>query len=457
METDTIAAIATAAGNSGISIIRISGDDAISIADQVFVSKSGMMLSDAASHSMHYGIVRKEQEVIDEAMAVVMRAPKSYTKENTVEIDCHGGMFVTKKVLEAVIGAGARPAEPGEFTKRAFLNGRIDLSEAEAVMDVIRAQNEFALKSAVNQLKGSVSHMIRSVRGDILQEIAYIEAVLDDPEHMSFENYDEELTDKLEGFLDQTEKILRSFENGRMLTEGIKTVILGKPNAGKSSVLNVLLGEERAIVTDIAGTTRDALEETMTLEGLTLRIIDTAGIRKSEDKVEKIGIERAKAYAKDADLVLFVADASTALGDEDDEILKLLEDKKTIVLLNKSDLPPVTTADEIRKLCDYPILSVSAKEKTGVQELGKLLKNLFFKGEISFNDQVYITNIRQKTAIEEAKKSLELVLESINAHVPEDFYTIDLMKAYEEFGKVIGEAVGEDLINEIFGKFCMGK
>ncbi len=457
MQTETIAAISTAMGNSGISIIRVSGDEALTIADRIFNAKNCTTLSQADSHTIHYGTICENDVVIDEVMVAVMRGPRSYTTEDTVEIDCHGGMLVTKKVLEAVIRAGARPAEPGEFTKRAFLNGRIDLSKAEAVMDVINAQNDYALKSSVSQLKGSVSKMISELRQEIIYQIAFIEAVLDDPEHLSFDNYSEKLENKLKGLLQQTNTILSSFENGRMLKEGIKTCILGKPNAGKSSLLNALVGEERAIVTDIAGTTRDVLEETITIGGITLIIMDTAGIRKTGDQVEKIGIDRAKASAKDADLIFYVADGSKPLDESDEEILTLMNGKKAIVLLNKIDLDCVISIGDIQKICDAPVFEISAKKEIGLNALEKQLKDMFFQGELHFNDQVYITNVRQKTAIENGKRALELVIDSVQAQMPEDFYTIDLMNAYEEFGKVIGESVEEDLVNEIFTKFCMGK
>ena len=457
MDRDTIAAIATAPGNSGISIIRISGEEAFSVADRIFVSKSGIKLSEADSHTIHYGMIVENNRVLDEVMAAIMRAPKSYTTEDTVEIDCHGGAFVTKKVLEAAIHAGARPAEPGEFTKRAFLNGRIDLAKAEAVMDVINAKNEYALRSSVSQLKGAVSEKIKQVRQQILYEVAFIESVLDDPEHLTFDHYSEALEKKLEALYGDITKILSDFENGRMLKEGIRTVILGKPNAGKSSLLNLLAGEEKAIVTDVAGTTRDALEETVYLGGLTLLLTDTAGIRPSDDVVEQIGIARAKNRAEEADLILFVVDASAPLDENDREILELLKDKKAIVILNKNDLKTVLSEDEVRALCKKPVISFSAKEGTGTEDLEKHVKKLFLKGELSFNDQTVITNTRQKSAVEEAQKSLLLVMDSIRNGMPEDFYTIDLMNAYESLGKVIGESVEEDLVNEIFAKFCTGK
>ena len=386
-----------------------------------------------------------------------MRGPKSYTREDTVEIDCHGGVYVMKRILETVIKYGARPAEPGEFTKRAFMNGRIDLSQAESVIDVINSKNEFALKSSLSQLSGAVSEKVKEIRGTILHEIAFIESALDDPEHISLEGYPEELAEIVTETGRRIEKLLANSDNGKMLKEGISTVIVGKPNAGKSSLLNTLVGEEKAIVTDIAGTTRDVLEEQINLNGILLNVIDTAGIRDTEDIVEKIGVERAKKYLNDADLVIYVVDTSTALDENDYEIMELLQDRHAIVLLNKSDLTPVTTVEDIRKHLNKKMIAISAKEQTGIDELTESIKEMFFSGAVTFNDEVYITNIRHKTALQEASRSLQLVLQSIEDGMPEDFYSIDLMNAYEELGSIIGEAVEDDLVNEIFSKFCMGK
>lgn len=457
MKTDTIAAIATAMSSSGIGIVRISGEDAVSITEQIFQMKNGKKLSEMPTHTIHYGHIHDGEEIIDEVMVLLMRGPKSYTREDTVEIDCHGGVYVMKRILEAVIKYGARPAEPGEFTKRAFLSGRIDLSQAESVIDVIHAKNEFALKSSMKQLSGSVSEAIREVRGEVLHEIAFIESALDDPEHISLEDYPEKLKEIVEGVSGKIEKLLSTSENGRILKEGISTVIVGKPNAGKSSLLNTLVGEERAIVTNIAGTTRDILEEQIHLNGILLNIIDTAGIRETEDVVEKIGVDKAKKYVEDADLIIYVVDTSTALDENDFEIMELLRDRTAIVLMNKSDLTPVTTAEEVKKHLEKTVISISAKEQVGIEELEEKIKELFFAGEVSFNDEVYITNIRHKTALQEALHSLHLVVQSISDGMPEDFYSIDLMNAYEELGSIIGEAVEDDLVEEIFSKFCMGK
>ena len=457
MRTDTIAAIATAMSSSGIGIIRISGEDAVTITEKIFRMKNGKKLSEMPTHTIHYGHICDGEEVIDEVMVLLMRGPKSYTREDTVEIDCHGGVYVMRRVLETVIRYGARPAEPGEFTKRAFLNGRIDLSQAESVIDVIHAKNEFALKSSMKQLSGSVSNAIKEIRGTVLHEIAFIESALDDPEHISLDGYPEQLQGIVDEISGKIEKLLSTSDNGKILKEGISTVIVGKPNAGKSSLLNTLLGEERAIVTDIAGTTRDVLEEQINLNGIILNIIDTAGIRDTEDVVEKIGVDKAKKYVKDADLIIYVVDSSTALDENDFEIMELLRDKTAVVLMNKSDLQPVTTAEEVKSHLDKTVISISAKEQVGIDALEETIKELFFHGEVTFNDEVYITNIRHKTALQEALNSLHLVVQSIRDGMPEDFYSIDLMNAYEELGSIVGEAVEDDLVNEIFSKFCMGK
>ena len=463
MKTDTIAAIATAMTNSGIGIVRISGEEAFSVIDKIYRSKNGKKkLSQEESHTVHYGYICDGEKIIDEVMVVIMRAPRSYTTEDTIEIDCHGGTLVMKRILETVIKYGARPAEPGEFTKRAFLNGRIDLSQAESVIDVINAKNDFALESSISQLQGKVKEKIKEIRGKVIHEIAFIESALDDPEHFSIDGYGEKLSKIIEGISKEIEILLASSENGELLKEGINTVIIGKPNAGKSSLMNVLLGRERAIVTDIAGTTRDALEEQINLNGITLNIVDTAGIRDTEDIVEKIGVDKAKEYLKSANLIIYVVDSSTELDQNDEEIISMLSDKKAIILLNKSDLSQVTSQEVVEKVLEEnnmekPVILISAKEQTGIDKLENTINEMFFQGELSFNDEIYITNVRQKAALQSAMKSFQLVQQSIENEMPEDFYSIDLMSAYEELGSIIGEAVGEDLVNEIFSKFCMGK
>ena len=461
MKTDTIAAIATAMTNSGIGIIRISGEDAFTVIDRIYQSKNGKKkLSEEKSHTVHYGYIvddTKENKIIDEVMVLIMRAPNTYTREDTVEIDCHGGVLVMQKILDTVVCHGARPAEPGEFTKCAFLNGRIDLTQAESVMDVISSKNEFALKSSISQLQGSLQKEIKELREKIIYEIAFIESALDDPEHINIDGYGQKLKTVAEECKERIEHLLDTADNGKILKEGIDTVIVGKPNAGKSSLMNVLLKKERAIVTDIAGTTRDVLEEQMNLNGITLNIIDTAGIRDTEDIVEKIGVDKAKDYLVNADLIIYVVDSSTPLDENDEKIMEMIKDRTALVLLNKSDLDTVTTEEMIASHLDQKIIKVSMKENQGVDELENAIKELFFHGKVELNDEVYITNARHKAALSNAKDSLNMVLDSIAMEMPEDFYSIDLMNTYEELGNILGESLGEDLVNEIFSKFCTGK
>ena len=458
MIKDTIAAIATAMSSSGIGIVRMSGPDSFEIIDKIFnPKKAGKKLSNEKGYSLHYGFIKDGEDLIDEVLVLAMRGPHSYTAEDTIEIDCHGGVYVVKKILETVIKYGARVADPGEFTKRAFLNGRIDLSQAEAVIDVINAKNEMALKSSLSQLKGSVHTKIVSLREDILYEIAFIESALDDPEHISLDEYPDTLLPKVQKINQDLKKLLASCDNGKFLKEGIQTVIVGKPNAGKSSLMNVLVGEERAIVTDIAGTTRDIIEEHISLNGVSLNIIDTAGIRNTEDIVENIGVSKAKDYAEKADLILYVVDGTKEMDEADEEIWPILENKKVIILLNKSDLDNILTKEQLEERFDFPVISISAKEETGITILEDTLKEMFFQGELSFNDEIYITNMRHKEAIQNAYDSMQLVEGSILDGMPEDFFSIDLMNAYKALGIVIGEEIEDDLANEIFSKFCMGK
>jgi tRNA modification GTPase len=457
-KSETIAAISTAMNNSGISIVRVSGEKSINIVKKIFVPfRADKDIMNVKSHTVHYGNIVDNDKIIDEVLIIVMKAPNTYTRENIVEIDCHGGVLVTKKIFELLLKNGARCAEPGEFTKRAFLNGRIDLSQAEAVTDIINAKNNLALDASISQLKGNISKIIKDIREKILHHIAYIEAALDDPEHMSLENYGDELRIDIEDILKILEKLLITSDNGKIISEGIKTVILGKPNAGKSSLMNTLLGVDRAIVTDIAGTTRDTLEETMKLSELNLNIIDTAGIRDTDDVVEKIGVERSKKIAAEADLSLYVVDASVPIDENDREIIKLISDKKSIVLLNKTDLECIVTREEILKITGEEPIEISAKDGVGIDKLEDKIKEMFYDGMISYNDEIYITNMRHKESIIEAINSLKMVVESIDSGMPEDFYSIDLMNSYEALGNIIGEAIADDLVNEIFSKFCMGK
>ena len=458
MAKDTIVAIATSLSKSGLSIIRISGNESLNIIDRIYKSKSGKKkISKVPSHTIHYGYIYDEDILVDEVMVLVMKGPSSYTKEDVVEINCHGGIVVTKKILETVIKYGARIAEPGEFTKRAFLNGRIDLSQAEAVMDIINSKNDLSLKNSLNQLKGSVQDKIRDIRHSIMQDLAYIEAALDDPEHMSLDNFSEELEKNVIKTINELRILLNSAENGRLIKEGINTVILGKPNVGKSSLLNILVGSDRAIVTDIAGTTRDTLEESINIGGISLNIIDTAGIRDTEDLVERIGVEKARKAASESDLIIYVIDASVPLDINDEMIIDIIKDRKSVVLLNKTDLDMRVKPSQIDEILEKDIIQISAKENVGINKLENWIIDNFFQGNIEFNEEVYITNIRQKNAISDSIDSLKNVISSIEDNMPEDFYSIDLMNSYELLGEIIGETVNEDLIDTIFSDFCMGK
>lgn len=461
MKTDTIAAIATALSPSGIGIIRISGDEAIETADRIFRSKSGKKIVEVKSHTVHYGFIYDGDEMIDEVMAVVMKAPHSFTRENTVEIDCHGGVYVMNKILQTALKNGARMAEPGEFTKRAFMNGRIDLTKAEAIMDLIQSKNEAARKNSLSHLKGDMYQKIKKLREDILYEIAFIESALDDPEHISLDGFHERLENKTTEIISVVKRLINSAENGRILKEGINTVIVGKPNVGKSSFLNLLLDEERAIVTDIAGTTRDTLEESVSLDGITLNLIDTAGIRNTDDPVEQIGVNKAKKSLEEADLMIYMVDSSIPLDESDLEIIPLLDPFKTIVLLNKSDLTPVVTKEMVEQYFKDGILpqciTIAAGKKEGLELFSGLIKEKFFAGEISFDEEIMISNMRQKDLLVQTLSHMEMVKRSLEDDMPEDFYSIDLMAAYASLGEMIGEEVGEDLVNEIFSKFCMGK
>ena len=457
----TIAAISTAVSVSGIGIVRISGEESMDVISRIYRSKGGKKdIRKAASHTIHYGYIYDGEELVDEVLVMIMKAPRTFTGEDTVEIDCHGGVYAMNRVLETVLKNGAKIAEPGEFTKRAFLNGRLDLSQAEAVMDVIQAKNQSALNCSMSQLKGSVKKVITQIRSELIYHIAYIESALDDPEHISLDGYPEQLLKVVKIQEKKMDHLIATASDGKMIREGIRTVILGKPNAGKSSMLNLLTGENRAIVTDIAGTTRDVLEEYINLHGITLKMADTAGIRQTEDVVEKIGVGKAKELAKDADLILYVVDSSVALDESDEEILDLLKDKKCIILLNKTDLEPVVTEEMLREKIGDPrvcMIRTSTKDNTGIEAFENTIKDMFFGGMLSFNEEVVITSMRHKQALEEARDSLLMVKKSLEDEMPEDFYSIDLMSAYASLGLIIGEEVGEDLVNEIFSKFCMGK
>ena len=457
-QEDTIAAVATPLSSAGIGIIRISGPKAFTVADRVF-QEAGQKapLLEAPTHTIHYGHIVEDGRIIDEVLVMVMRAPRSYTTEDTVEINCHGGVLVLRKVLDLVLRNGARTAEPGEFTRRAFLNGRIDLAQAESVMDLIESKNEYAMRGSINTLKGKFSEKIRSLRSEILYQNAYLEAALDDPEHISLDGFSEKLITEDEKWITTLSSLISQFHNGRILREGIRTVILGRPNVGKSSLMNLLMGEERAIVTNVAGTTRDTLEEYLTINEMGLTLVDTAGIRETEDVVEKIGVERARQNAEAADLILYVVDGSENLQEEDYEIMELIRTRKAIVILNKNDLDMQMLPRELEFLVQKKVIPFSAKSGEGLNELKTEIQKMFYEGRLTMNDELFMENARQKESLEKAKSSLTMVKNNLLDGMPEDLVSIDLTDAYEELGKVIGESVDEDLINEIFGRFCMGK
>ena len=452
LKNETIAAIATGLTNAGIGIIRVSGDMAIDVVDKIFCTKNG--LKTKLSHTINYGHIVEDGNIVDEVLVMLMKAPRTYTGEDTVEINCHGGILVLQKVLKLVLKAGARIAKPGEFTKRAFLNGKMDLSKAEAVIDIINAKNDYALKSGMSQLNGNIRSKISGMREKILHEIAYIESALDDPENYSLDKYPKKLEKIINYMQKDIDKLINSFSNGKIIKEGVETVIIGRPNAGKSSILNLLLKEDRAIVSDIEGTTRDIIREYIKLGDISL---DTAGIRNTEDYIEKIGVDKAKNIAINADFVLLVIDATKSLSEEDIELIDYIKDKKAIILLNKADSEILLSVDDIKKYTDKKIILFSAKESIGLSELEEEIKLMFYRGDIDFNDQIYITNERHIEALEEAKESLDMVLSSIEEELPEDFYSIDMLNAYESLGSITGEAIDDDLANEIFSKFCMGK
>lgn len=461
--SDTIAAIATGMNQGGIGIIRVSGKHAIEIADSIFVPrKRGKEIHNMESYTAAYGnivdrIYGKEEQIIDEVIVLVMKAPSTYTREDVVEIDCHGGIQVMKQILHLLLKNGAKLAEPGEFTKRAFLNGRIDLSQAESVMDLISAKSDLATKTAVSQLKGILRKKIEELRDELIHNIAYIESALDDPEHYSLDDFGDTLDELLVREEKEIYHLIETADDGKLMKEGIHTVILGKPNAGKSSVLNVLTGKERAIVTEIAGTTRDTLEEFISINGIPLNIVDTAGIRDTEDVVERIGVDKSLEAMQQADLILYIVDASVPLDKNDYEIMRQIQDKQVIILQNKSDLENVITKEDIVSHLDKTIIDISAKEQTGFEAFYGELNNMFFHGSLSYNDEIYITNVRHKEALEEALSSIKMVRKSIADRMPEDFYSIDLMTAYERLGYIIGESVEDDLVDTIFKEFCMGK
>ncbi len=456
--TDTICAIATGMGNAGIGIIRISGSEAINIASKVFKpANDKKVVKTMKSYTAAFGGVYDGDNMIDEGILLLMKGPHTYTCEDVCELQCHGGVHVLKEVLETVIKAGARIAEPGEFTKRAFLNGRIDMSQAESVMDIINAKNDFAVKSSLVQLKGELKDRITEMRDTILYNTAFIESALDDPEHYSLEGYPQKLRVIVDNMVDNVDKLLATYDNGRVLKEGIKTVIAGKPNAGKSSLLNLLLGEDRAIVTEIEGTTRDTLEEVVNINGIILNIVDTAGIRSTDDVVEKIGVDKALKNVDNADLILYVVDGSKQLDDNDSQIISHIKGRNVITVINKSDLDVVVDKLWISEELPGDIIEISAKYGDGKEELYNILNDKFFSGQLQYNDELYITNSRHKDELIKTRESLSKVIESIDMGMEEDFFSIDLLDAYEHLGMILGETMRDDLADKIFAEFCMGK
>lgn len=455
---DTIAAITTGISNAGVGIIRISGDRACEITDRLFQAENKKKkASNMKSYTAAFGKIYDGDDLIDESILLVMKAPHTYTCEDVCELQCHGGIVILRKILDLVLRNGARAAEPGEFTKRAFLGGRIDMSQAESVMSLINAKNDFAVRTSVDQLQGRLKNTIVNMREKILYNVAFIESALDDPEHYSLDGFPDKLRMIIDDILIQVEGLINTFDNGKILSEGINTVIVGKPNAGKSSLLNMFVGEDRAIVTDMAGTTRDTLSEIVNVRGITLNIIDTAGIRETDDLVEKIGVDKAIKSVDKADLVLYVVDGSVELDENDQRIIEKIRDKNVIVIINKSDLEIKIERDAICRYIDAEVIQLSAMTGDGSEELYDMLNKMFFEGSLSYNDQLYITNARHKNELVCTKNALEKVIESIDMGMEEDFFSIDMMDAYEHLGLIIGETARDDLADKIFKDFCMGK
>jgi len=457
---DTITAIASGLSNSGISVIRISGSDAIAAADKIFWTKSGSSLMNADTHTVHYGMIMDEEEFVDEVLLLVLRAPRTYTREDVIEIDCHGGALVTQRVLETILKQGVRLAEPGEFTKRAFLNGRIDLSQAEGVMDLIDASNRLAMKHSAGQVRGSLKEKITKLRNIILDDVSFIEAALDDPEHIDVDEYRETLECHIAEVSESISELISGFHNGKLIREGVNTVILGKPNAGKSTLLNLFAGEERAIVTEIAGTTRDLLEVPVMVDGIQLNITDTAGLRDTEDVVERIGVERAKESAERADLILYLLDAGKGIEEEEITFIRQLETERLILLVNKSDLAKEekkVIPDDLEVELGISVIEISAKKNIGTECLKSAIREKCFFGANPDSESLYISNERHKEALKEASSYMDNAKGSCETGMPEDFISIDLMGAYQALGKILGETLDEDLVNNIFEKFCLGK
>lgn len=459
-EFDTIAAISTPPGEGAISIVRLSGDQAVEIADRVFQA-GNKQLADVSSHTIHYGHIVDPvaDKLVDEVMVSVMRAPKTFTRENVVEINCHGGIVVVNQLLQLLLRQGARLAEPGEFTKRAFLNGRVDLSQAEAVMDLIRAKTDKAMNLALNQLDGNLSHLIRALRQEILETLAQVEVNIDYPEYDDVEEMTKRLLlEKATQVKGQIEDLLQTAQQGKILREGLDTAIIGRPNVGKSSLLNHLLREEKAIVTDIAGTTRDVIEEYVNVRGVPLKLVDTAGIRETEDIVERIGVERSRQALAKADLILLVLNQSEPLSSEDEQLIEVTKDSKRIVLLNKMDLPSRLDRDEVRNLVgDSPLFEVSVLNQNGLDRLEQAIADLFFGGQTADKDASYVSNTRHIALLDQAAYSLSEVIQGIEMGMPVDLVQIDMTRCWDALGEVVGDSVQDELITQLFSQFCLGK
>lgn len=455
---DTIAAIATAPGEGGIGIIRISGEKSLQVAQSIFKSKSGKMIKDYNARTLIYGTVVDNEKVIDEVLVAYMKGPNSYTAEDVIEINCHGGFISVKKILELILSKGVRLAEAGEFTKRAFLNGRIDLSQAEAIIDVIKSKTDMAHEVAQSQLEGSLAKKIKDLRMNVTEVLANLEVSIDFAEEDVEEIKYQTLEEKALELRNEIKKLYDTAESGKILRDGLKTVIVGKPNVGKSSLLNSILGENRAIVTDIAGTTRDVIEEFVNIKGIPLKIVDTAGIRETEDVVEKIGVEKSRESFSTADLVIMVLDASRKLSEEDMEILEILKNKMTIVLLNKMDLEPQIELEKIEEFVNSEdIIKISALKHQGIEELQDKIEAMVYHGSVKNSSNLMITNSRHKDALFKAYESINDAISAIEQRMPYDFIEVDFKNIWDYLGYINGDTVREDLLDTIFANFCIGK
>ncbi|CAN2247417.1 tRNA uridine-5-carboxymethylaminomethyl(34) synthesis GTPase MnmE [Bacillus vallismortis] len=458
---DTIAAISTPMGEGAIAIVRLSGPEAIQIADKMYKGPKGKTLSSVESHTIHYGHIvdRPSDRVVEEVMVSVLKAPRTFTREDVIEINCHGGIVTVNQVLQLALREGARLAEPGEFTKRAFLNGRIDLSQAEAVMDLIRAKTDRAMNVAMNQMEGRLSALVRRLRSEILETLAHVEVNIDYPEYDDVEEMTHQLlVEKATAVKKEIEALLRTSEQGKILREGLSTVIIGRPNVGKSSLLNSLVHEAKAIVTDIPGTTRDVIEEYVNVRGVPLRLVDTAGIRETEDIVERIGVERSRQVLKEADLILLVLNYSEELSEEDVKLFEAVEGMDVIVIMNKTDLEAKIDSERVRELANgRPVVTTSLLKEEGINDLEEAIQSLFYTGAIESGDLTYVSNTRHISILQQANRAIEDALSGIEQDVPIDMVQIDLTRCWELLGEIIGDAVHESLIDQLFSQFCLGK